>query len=277
LQSSFDIVELTPLQSERMAGNEIDHKFGDLLARAEAQVWLVRLETVRQNWPDWESALTPEETAKASRFLQPADRFRSAASRAVLRRLLSHYLDLPPAEFQFVCNRFGKPALAGSDQASRLNFSVSHSHEYALLGFSAGRPIGVDIEWVRANPPFHELAVGICAAAEIRMLESLPDGQRLPALYQCWTLKESYLKTLGVGLSHPPQRVRVAWQDRFDGSSPPKYLLHVRGKWTAVVIDAPPGYAASVVTAGRTSVLVWRDMDWRLPCRINPRIQRSRD
>ena len=107
-----------PLQSRRMAGNDADHRSVDLLTGAEAHIWLVRLDEVGQDWPDWEQVLAPGEIAKAKRFLEPADRFRSAATRAVLRRFLGYYLDLPPARFQFVHNRFGKPALAEPDRAA---------------------------------------------------------------------------------------------------------------------------------------------------------------
>jgi 4'-phosphopantetheinyl transferase len=234
-----------------MAGNDADHRSGDLLAGAEAHIWLVRLDEVGQNWPGWEKVLAPDELARANRFLEPADRFRSAASRAVLRRFLGYYLDLPPARFQFVHNRFGKPALAEADRAARLNFSVAHSHEHALFGFAAGRPIGVDIEWMRADMQFQDLANGICSPAEIRKLESLPEGPRLQALYECWVLKEAYLKALGVGLSFAPQRVGIVFDDRMTAAIPgSRCLLGVRGRWTTLPIDDVTGYAAIAVVPG---------------------------
>jgi len=234
-----------------MAGNNADHRSVDLLTGAEAHIWLVRLDEVGQNWPDWEQVLAPGEIAKAERFLEPADRFRFAASRAVLRRFLGYYLDLPPARFQFVHNRFGKPALAEPDRTARLNFSVARSHELALFGFAVGRPIGVDIEWMRADMQFQHLAGGICSAAEIGKLGSLPECPCLQALYECWVLKEAYLKALGVGLSFPPQRVGIAFDDSMTAEIPGlRCLLRVRGCWTTLSIDDAVGYAGAAVVPG---------------------------
>ena len=132
-----------------------------------------------------------------------------------------------------------------------MNFSVAQSHEHALFGFAVGRPIGVDIEWMRADMQFQHLASGICSAAEIGRLGSLPEGPCLQALYECWVLKEAYLKALGVRLAFSPQRVGIAFDDRMTAEIPGlRCLLRVRGCWTALSIDDAIGYAGAAVVPG---------------------------
>ncbi len=61
---------------------------------------------------DW-AILSPAEADRAARLRQPADRVRSACTRAALRRLLGERIGLPPQDVPLAAGAHGRPALAG--------------------------------------------------------------------------------------------------------------------------------------------------------------------
>jgi 4'-phosphopantetheinyl transferase len=242
-----------------MAGNQGHCATGASPGLSEIHVWLVRLDSVRQHWPRWAEALAPEETARADRYLRAEDRYRFGATRAVLRRLLGEQLGLTPTEVRLEYNRFGKPGLPAPDNPLRLNISVSHSGDFALLGFARGRPLGVDLEAFRRDSEYRELAAAVCDEREVSALAALPKDERLPELLRYWTLKEAYVKALGVGLTFPHRRVGIG---REGPDQPVRYTIKARGYWSVFPLDDIPGYAAAAIAWGRGITLRRREMVW---------------
>ena len=90
----------------------------------------------------------------------------------------------------------GKPYIQGNE----LYFSLSHSGNMACCAVSKIE-IGVDIEQIsRANPKIEER---IFTESERRHIKSDSDFIRL------WTLKESYMKYCGSGLSISPKDIEI--------------------------------------------------------------------
>ncbi len=249
-----------------MGACDTDRALDNRLPGSEVHLWLLRLAAVPELWPQWEEVLNDAERVKAARFSAPGDRTRSAVSRARLRRILGDYLGIAPAGIGFDATRHGRPVLAERFRSGRINFSVSHSHDYLLLGFVVGRPIGVDIERTKVEPPFAALAREICSTAELRELESLPKHAQTEALYECWTLKEAYTKALGVGLAYPPRRVGLTLRKGQEGAPFPAWVMRVRGVWRTFVIRDLPDYAAAMVTTGQPSVVVRSKLEWEGGC-----------
>lgn len=79
-------------------------------------------------------------------------------------------------------------------------FNVSHSGLWVVAAFD-NAPVGIDIE--QTVPIDLTVANKFFAAEEVEQLENRPAVQRLPYFYRLWTLKESYIKANGKGLSIP--------------------------------------------------------------------------
>ncbi len=62
-------------------------------------------------------------------------------------------------------------------------------------------PVGVDIEKIR--PIDFAIAERFFTASEYRLLMDTAEQERLQLFYTLWTLKESYIKFVGKGLSIP--------------------------------------------------------------------------
>ncbi len=81
------------------------------------------------------------------------------------------------------------------------HFNLSHSGRKVLCAV-ADRPVGCDVEKVSAAR--EALAKRFFSAEEVAALLALPDEEdRRVFFYRLWTLKESFIKAIGRGLSLP--------------------------------------------------------------------------
>src|SRR3990167_2082284 len=92
------------------------------LEKGEVHVWRAFL-----NWSSHElqqavTLLSPAEKKRAQRFIFDEHRFRFIASHAILRYILSYYIDRPLAEFDFYQNDHGKPYLQNPPPSLHLQF-----------------------------------------------------------------------------------------------------------------------------------------------------------
>ena len=130
----------------------------------------------------------------------------------------------------------GKPRLT---QPEGLFFNISHSGEWTVAAFSDGE-VGVDIQ--RVKPVDTRLADRYFAAEERKALARSECAQDL--FFRLWTVKESYLKALGTGLSRPLNSFTVLFTEGGVQIVDPL----VSEKWRAVEINAFKNYKIACCT-----------------------------
>ena len=164
---------------------------------------------------DWPDVLDAAERARSARFAFEADRRRYVVAHVLARKVLADHLGAGPSDLRFTtaCARcggpHGKPALAGPG-AGDVEFSISHSGDWAVVGVARGVQIGVDVE--RILPSIAELAAthGFLAPVERHVVLSLPFARRAFAVGRYWVRKEATLKASGDGLAVPPAALTVS-------------------------------------------------------------------
>jgi 4'-phosphopantetheinyl transferase len=169
------------------------------LARDEVHCWCVRLDVSAGTWAALSATLSHDERIRSARMRSPQLQRRFIVAHAALRELLGCYLGAHPSQLRFVHNEFGKPALSGQF-GGRITFNLSHSADLALIGIAAEAEIGVDLEHIRDEPEFSEIAEWFFAASEVEELNRLPSELRTRAFLSFWTRKEAYAKARGEGL-----------------------------------------------------------------------------
>ena len=142
--------------------------------------------------------LSADERARAMRLRLPAKAHEFIVGRARLRQILSRYLDRAPAELSFSYGPYGKPALAGADD---LQFNLAHSGDWLLLGVTAGRSLGVDLECIDPELGYASLARRYFSPDEQDLVNRTPLNRRRRTFYRLWTRKEAYLKGRGGGFA----------------------------------------------------------------------------
>ncbi len=124
---------------------------------------------------------------KIMRYHMPDDRKRSLAAGIIIKHILN---ENGLSENSLSCSENGKPLADG------LFFNVSHSGNY-VVGVVSDCEVGCDIEKVSSAPM--KVAQHYFSPAESEYMNSEPDKDR--AFFTIWTLKESYMKMTGQGLS----------------------------------------------------------------------------
>ncbi len=170
----------------------------------EVELWRVDLDRYQC---DLEGGIfSAEDRQRAGRFKFEVDRRRFLAARHALRHLLGRALGREPGALAFRADANGKPQLL---DAREIEFNLSHSVHECLIGISAKRPIGVDVEVVRPVVDADALARRHFTASEFVQWELTPAAGRAREFLRCWTRKEACLKALGVGLSLQPSTIEV--------------------------------------------------------------------
>jgi 4'-phosphopantetheinyl transferase len=214
------------------------------LSEKAVDVWLISLAQPSAA-AEFMDLLSDAEQERAARFKFGKHRRPFVVAHAALRSILSRYLHVAPVDLQFVTGVNGKPSLAAELSGSGLQFNLSHSHEMALLGVTRRHEIGVDIEWIKEDYGFDEVAERFFTAKEVSELRALPVHLQRQGFFKCWTSKEAFLKAKGTGLSGKLDEVEITLieeqQVRIDASVP---------GWTLSELTPGNGYEAAVVVEG---------------------------
>lgn len=150
------------------------------------------------------SLLDDDELTRQGRFVFERDRRAYAISHGLVRTMLSHFRpSIPPKQWRFEANAYGRPEIVGNDSAPTLRFNLSHTRGAALCGVGFDCELGVDIEAVDRQSSCVELADRYFAPTEAADLMRLPTDRRRDGFFDYWTLKESYIKARGMGLAIP--------------------------------------------------------------------------
>ncbi len=229
-----------------------------VLAAQEVHVWRASLDVATASVEEYRRVLVEDELVRADRFHFAHDRQRWTVAHGVLRLLLARYLAVATSVPRFVTNKYGKPAVVVSGSEMELCFNLSHSGSLALYAFALHRDVGVDVEYMRANVGYLELARHVFSAHERAVLEALPADLQEEAFFQCWSRKEAYIKARGRGLSLPlrdfdvsldPREAAALLASREEPDAPERWLLQALYPGTR--------YAGALVAQGH---------DWRVRC-----------
>lgn len=229
------------------------------LKDGEIHVWRTAVDAHFGEMEALRGLLCPDEQARAARFRYRIHRLRWIVARAVLRRILAHYLDTDPSELHFAVGPHGKPELTPTCNPAGIHFNISHSGNLALYAVGTVA-VGIDVERVKPTTDIVSLARRWFTPGENRGLNQLPLRLRPDGFYAAWTRKEAYFKARGYGLSHGVDHVEVS----VDPRTPARLLAAVDdpavpARWSLVDIRVDAPYRAALVVDGQGQKLVLRD------------------
>src|SRR5438445_3147574 len=239
------------------------------LTSDEVHGWCVSLDASPEAYARLRATLSCDERGRSARFRFEGDRWRFVVTHGVLRELLARYLHIQPRRIRYVYNEFGKPDLS-PEFGNRLKFNLSHSAGLALIAIATASNVGVDLEYIRAQSDYADIARRFFSTAEVDYLIALPSHLYAEAFFSCWTKKEAYLKACGEGLvipldsfsvplttdpAHTPEDLYVASKD----------LVPAR-RWSLYTLRPAPGYAGALAIEGAGWRL--RQWQWKMPQRV---------
>lgn len=171
-------------------------------------LWIVDQNDVdKQLQTDYFSILSREEVEQQRRFYFEKYRRRYLITWALVRTVLSRYASVAPCDWHFSKNVFGRPQITEKVKtAADLNFNLSHTQDLIVLAVARKCILGVDVEYVSRRGAIMEVADRFFAPEEVGALGMLTGALQQDRFFEYWTLKESYIKARGLGLSLPLDR-----------------------------------------------------------------------
>jgi 4'-phosphopantetheinyl transferase len=195
--------------------------------------------------------LPEEERAAADRFHFESGRHQQLITRALVRTVLSRYCEVAPEHWRFVRDDHGRPHVTSDQRVPGLPaFNLSHSRGLIVCAVTGASAVGADVEDVNERRSSLEIAQRYFSAAESAALCALPPEQQTDRFFQYWTLKESYIKARGKGLSIPLGHFAFGFEGerglsvRFD-----EPLQDDPSRWRFWLYRPSPGCMAAVCVA----------------------------
>jgi len=213
----------------------------------EAHVWLAPLD--EENTAGLLQIISEDERTRAERFQLEKDKRRFIAARGLLRVFLGKYLEMNPGEIRFGYARYGKPFIAGNWPIP-IKFNLSHSNDLALFAFTLNREIGVDLESIKPSWVDEGIINYCLTRRETKFIRALTGNDRDSFFFDCWTLKEAYLKACGTGLSLPANQIETSLPAEFSIDLPQLCSGSRQSLWSFQKLPAIPGSAAALAIEG---------------------------
>jgi 4'-phosphopantetheinyl transferase len=141
------------------------------------------------------SQLPDSSQQKINRYKNLPDLQRSLLGEVILRKKLAEKTGNYTNEISIEKSEKGKPYLIENQNHY---FNISHSGKWVVVAF-ANEDVGVDIEKIR--PINYRIAKRFYSKTEFAKLDKKKGQEKLEYFFDLWTLKESYLKLLGKGLT----------------------------------------------------------------------------
>lgn len=206
---------------------------------------------------------TPEERARTARYVFERHRHEHLMTRALVRTVLSHYVDRPPAAWRFRANEYGRPEIdradagAGAgDNLPPLQFNLSNTDGLVVCALTCAREVGVDVEPLDRRTTL-DVAGRYFAPSEVAALRALPIADQPRRFLEYWTLKEAYIKARSMGLSIPldhfaftiePAPIRIAFTPELQDDA---------GRWRFAQLRPTPRHLCAVAVATQAGDPAW--------------------
>ena len=139
--------------------------------------------------------ISKEKLDKINRYRFREDYLRSLYGDILVRFEIIKQLGIANSDIKFTLNKYGKPYIEGYNN---LFFNISHSEDWVICAIS-DEEVGVDIEKIEKAPV--EVAEHYFHSREYKLIRSKASEEVDEYFYKMWTLKESYIKWIGKGLS----------------------------------------------------------------------------
>ncbi|MCU4716015.1 4'-phosphopantetheinyl transferase superfamily protein [Bacillus cereus] len=129
----------------------------------------------------------------------------SLVGEILVRISICSNLQIPNNKVIFHTNEYKKPLLK---YPPGYFSNISHSGDWVVSAFCQ-KPVGVDIEHIKRID--YEGAQDFFAYKEFSLLMNKEVSKRLTYFFEVWTLKESYVKAIGKGLTYPLNKFCITY------------------------------------------------------------------
>jgi 4'-phosphopantetheinyl transferase len=143
--------------------------------------------------------LSSDELLRAARYHFEKDRRVYESGHVFIRKVLSHYTQIEPADLQLSPIVNQKPRLGNSPFP--IHFNITHSANKIIVAIGFNSDVGIDVEKVIPDFDMHGFSEANYHPNEQSKFRSLKNDQESDYFYKIWTRKEAWLKLTGEGVN----------------------------------------------------------------------------
>lgn len=162
-------------------------------------IWCFDRTSLKCHYNSLSEWLSEDEKITAAQYIFDTDREHYIARRALLRFILSRYVQIDPCLLQICNTEHGKPRLIN---APYLQFNLSKNDDLILYAITRDSAVGIDVESLSQRIDIDAISPLICYTEELEILKNTSVGDRQRIFLKIWTRKEAALKARGLGLSY---------------------------------------------------------------------------
>lgn len=151
--------------------------------------------------------LDEQKQMKIRRFCHFQDAQRALIADILVRSIIVKKTKIKNKNIVFNNNKYGKPYFKFD---KNFEFNIAHSGKWVVCAVH-NSPVGIDIEEIQ--PIDFEIARRFFAKSEYDLLLNKENNEQLSYFYDLWSIKESYIKASGKGLSIPLNSFSIYLKD----------------------------------------------------------------
>lgn len=195
----------------------------------------------RDEWILANRLVQRDEAKRISAFVFKRDAKASMAGRLLMRRCLVDSLRQNNAKLNLTRTSDGRPVL--TEPVANFDFNISHQGDFCAATSGRCKCIGIDIMQMKYTggrhvTEFFRLMRRQFTQGEWQFIKTPSfESQQIARFYRLWTLKESYVKAVGIGLGMDLQRINFRICDELRlgqelTSTSVEVDGHLDAKWT---------------------------------------------
>lgn len=252
-----------PNSSRARHGGDTGSVLALSLSEHDVHVWRAVLGAAGDELRAMECLLSEDELARAAGYCFEPARNEFVCARAVLRNVLSCYLEIPAPDIGFAYGVHGKPSISmdTSGKTRNLHFNLSRTPGLALCVISAQREVGIDVERMREDIDYEKIIRQFLSPAENVFFQNLPKQEISRYFFKYWTAKEAYVKARGYSLAHELERPTAPSFNIDGGATACTDFIAADGSlWSLHQLNPRPDYIGAVVIEGSGANVKYLDM-----------------
>lgn len=211
----------------------------------------------REEWLKLTSSVTEDETERINKFVYQEDSKLSLIGCALIRKLVSQATRVPSNEIVLTRTQHGRPNICeeyrnrSADWPKMLDFNISHSGDYCVLAgiwSDVEQPkitVGIDVTKIVKKNTKQELDrfLSLMSRREFTQSEwetverAQSERQKCINFTRLWCLKESFIKSIGLGLSFRLHRIDFQLDEKYKYKITTEILKNNLITTTTVLID----------------------------------------
>jgi 4'-phosphopantetheinyl transferase len=172
--------------------------------------------SIMEEYNDLLSLLSPERKIQVlTHGKSPKKVIETLAGEKLTREILIKKYNCPPGEKLIFLDNFKKPYCPLLSQSF---FNISHSDRWVVVAFSIV-PIGIDLQKIKQIPEkiMNQIVIRFFSSSEKIQYFNLDRPMRKKFFFTLWTIKESFIKLHGAGLTIPLHDFSATFSTQSDG------------------------------------------------------------